>query len=197
MFSCYNSKLFYRKTMATPVLTMNHIDLSSLIRNCPDFPRKGILFRDINPLFRTEHALNYISDELHRRFNNITVDSIAGIESRGFVIATALALNFNKGLIMIRKAGKLPGDTIKESYDIEYGSAVMELQKDAIKPRQNVLIADDLIATGGSAITAAHLIEELGGNVIGFAFVMELARLKGANKLRTLGYKVQSLVVYD
>jgi adenine phosphoribosyltransferase len=197
MFSCYNSKLFYRKTMATPVLTMNHIDLSSLIRNCPDFPRKGILFRDINPLFRTENALNYISNELHRRFNNITVDSIAGIESRGFVIATALALNFNKGLIMIRKAGKLPGDTIKESYDIEYGSAVMELQKDAIKPRQNVLIADDLIATGGSAITAAHLIEELGGNVIGFAFVMELARLKGANKLRTLGYKVQSLVVYD
>jgi adenine phosphoribosyltransferase len=183
--------------MATSVLTMNHIDLSSLIRNCPDFPRKGILFRDINPLFRTEYALNYISSELHRRFNNITVDSIAGIESRGFVIATALALNFNKGLIMIRKAGKLPGDTIKESYDIEYGSAVMELQKDAIKPRQNVLIADDLIATGGSAITAAHLIEELGGNVIGFAFVMELARLKGANKLRTLGYKVQSLVVYD
>jgi adenine phosphoribosyltransferase len=100
-------------------------------------------------------------------------------------------------LIMIRKAGKLPGHTVKKSYDIEYGSAVMEIQKDAIKPRQKVLIADDLIATGGSAIAAAHLIEELGGNVTGFAFVMELTGLKGANKLRTLGYKVQSLVVYD
>ena len=176
---------------------MNHIDLSALISNCPDFPRKGIMFRDINPLFRTGHALHYVSNELHRRFRDTTIDGIAGIESRGFVIATALALNFDKGLIMIRKAGKLPGHTIKESYDIEYGSAVMEIQKDAIKPRQNVLIADDLIATGGSAIAAAHLIEELGGNVSGFAFVIELTDLKGANKLRTLGYKVQSLVVYD
>ncbi|HZA70626.1 MAG TPA: adenine phosphoribosyltransferase [Nitrososphaeraceae archaeon] len=176
---------------------MNHIDLSTLISNCPDFPRKGIMFRDINPLFRTGHALHYVSNELHHRFRDTTIDGIAGIESRGFVIATALALNFDKGLIMIRKAGKLPGHTIKESYDIEYGSAVMEIQKDAIKPRQNVLIADDLIATGGSAIAAAHLIEELGGNVSGFAFVIELTDLKGANKLRTLGYKVQSLVVYD
>ncbi|HYX55857.1 MAG TPA: adenine phosphoribosyltransferase [Nitrososphaeraceae archaeon] len=176
---------------------MNHIDLSTLISNCPDFPRKGIMFRDINPLFRTGHALHYVSNELHRRFRDTTIDGIAGIESRGFVIATALALNFDKGLIMIRKAGKLPGHTIKESYDIEYGSAVMEIQKDAIKPRQNVLIADDLIATGGSAIAAAHLIEELGGNVSGFAFVIELTDLKGASKLRTLGYKVQSLVVYD
>lgn len=176
---------------------MNHIDLSALISNCPDFPRKGIMFRDINPLFRTDNALHYVSNELHRKFGDTTVDSIAGIESRGFVIATALALNFNKGLIMIRKAGKLPGHTIKESYDIEYGSAVMEIQKDAIKPRQNVLIADDLVATGGSAIAAAHLIEELGGNVSGFAFVIELTGLKGANKLRTLGYKVHSLVVYN
>ena len=176
---------------------MNHIDLSALISNCPDFPRKGIMFRDINPLFRTGHALHYVSNELHRRFSDTTIDGIAGIESRGFVIATALALNFNKGLIMIRKAGKLPGHTIKESYDIEYGSAVMEIQKDAIKPRQNVLIADDLVATGGSAIAAAHLIEELGGNVSGFAFVIELTGLKGANKLRTLGYNVHSLVVYN
>jgi adenine phosphoribosyltransferase len=178
-------------------VTVNHIDLSALINNCPNFPRKGIMFRDINPLFRTNHALHYVSNELHRRFSSTDVDSIAGIESRGFVIATALALNFDKGLIMIRKAGKLPGDTVKKSYDIEYGSAVMEIQRDAIKPRQKVLVADDLIATGGSAIAAARLIEELGGNVTGFAFVIELTSLKGANKLRMLGYKVQSLVVYD
>jgi adenine phosphoribosyltransferase len=155
------------------------------------------MFRDINPLFRTNHALRYVSTQLRRRFNDVTVDSIAGIESRGFVIATALALNFDKGLIMMRKAGKLPGHTIKESYDVEYGSAVMEIQKDAIKPRQNVLIADDLIATGGSAIAAAHLIEQLGGIISGFAFLIELTDLNGANKLRSLGYKVQSLVVYD
>lgn len=177
-------------------MTVNHVDLFSLISNCPDFPRKGIIFRDINPLLRTDHALHYISNELYHRFNKVTFESIAGIESRGFVIATALALKFDKGLIMIRKAGKLPGHTLKESYDIEYGSAVMEIQKDAIKPRQNVLIADDLIATGGSAVAAARLVEKLGGTVTGFAFVIELDNLDGANKLRSLGYNVQSLVVY-
>ena len=97
---------------------------------------------------------------------------------------------------MIRKAGKLPGYTLKESYDIEYGNAVIEIQKDAIKPGQSVLIADDLIATGGSAVAAARLVEKLGGTVTGFAFVIELDNLDGANKLRTLGYNVQSLVVY-
>ena len=176
---------------------MNEIDLAVLIKNCPDFPRQGIMFRDINPLLRTGHALNYIANKFHRQFNKFPIDYIAGIESRGFVIATALALDFNKGLIMIRKAGKLPGQTIKKSYDIEYGRAVMEIQKDAIKPYENILIADDLIATGGSAVAAANLIEQLGGIVTGFAFVIELAGLEGANKLRTLGYKVETLVVYD
>ena len=177
-------------------MTVNHIDLFSLISNCPDFPRKGIIFRDINPLLRTDYALHYISNQLYHRFNKVAFESIAGIESRGFVIATALALKFDKGLIMIRKAGKLPGHTLKESYNIEYGNAVMEIQKDAIKPGQSVLIADDLIATGGSAVAAARLVEKLGGTVVGFAFVIELDNLDGANKLRTLGYNVQSLVVY-
>lgn len=177
-------------------MTKSDIDLTRLIQDCPNFPKQGILFRDINPVFRSNLAMKHISDELYHRFNKYRIDSVAGIESRGFVIATALSLKFNTGVILIRKAGKLPGQTIKQSYDIEYGNAVMEIQKDAIKKGQNILIADDLIATGGTAIAAAHLVEELGGKVIGFAFVIELADLSGANKLRKMGYQVQSLVVY-
>ena len=176
---------------------MNRTDLRQLIRIYPDFPKQGILFRDINPVFRSNEALNYISNEFYFTFNNAKIDYIVGIESRGFVIATALASKFNKGMIMIRKADKLPGQTIKKSYDIEYGSSIIELQKDAINRGQNILVADDLIATGGTAIAAAQLVEELGGIVSGFAIVIELATLDGAKKLRDMGYQVSSLVVYE
>jgi adenine phosphoribosyltransferase len=155
------------------------------------------LFRDVNPVFRDINALNYIAEEFYRTFGRAKVDAVAGIESRGFVVATALAMKFGTGMIMIRKAGKLPGKTLKKSYDIEYGSAVMELQNDAIVKGQNVLVADDLIATGGTAIAASQLMEQVGGRVAGFAFVIELGGLKGADRLRKLGYEVQSLVVYD
>ncbi len=173
------------------------IDLRQVIGNYPDFPKAGILFRDVNPVFRSSDALGYIADEFHHRFGKAKVEAVAGIESRGFVVATALAIRFGTGMIMIRKAGKLPGKTLKKSYDIEYGSAVMELQHDAIRKGQNVLVADDLIATGGTAVAASQLIEQVGGRVSGFAFVIELGGLKGAERLRKLGYKVQSLVVYD
>jgi adenine phosphoribosyltransferase len=122
---------------------------------------------------------------------------VAGIESRGFIIATALALKFGRGIVMIRKAGKLPGRTVKKSYDIEYGTAIMELQQDAIDKGDNILIADDLIATGGTAVAAAHMIEEMGGKVAGFAFIIELSDLKGADRLREMGYTVESLVTFD
>jgi adenine phosphoribosyltransferase len=177
-------------------MATNRIDLHRLIHTCPDFPRQGILFRDINPVFRNNEALNYISDEFYCRFRKFKIDYIGGIESRGFVIGTALALKFGKGMIMIRKAGKLPGQTIKKSYNIEYGSAVMEIQKDAVNNDQRILIADDLIATGGTAIAAARLVEESGGKVAGFAIVIELAALNGAKKLRKMGYEVYSLAVY-
>src|SRR5207248_7909036 len=167
------------------------------IHTCPNFPRKGILFRDINPVFHNNEDLNYISDKFYCRFRKFKIDYIGGIESRGFVIGTALALKFGKGMIMIRKAGKLPGQTIKKSYDIEYGSSIMELQKDAVKPNQSILNADDLIATGGTAVDAALLVEALGGEVAGFAFVIELASMDGADKLRKMGYQVHSLMVYD
>ncbi len=170
------------------------LDLREIITNYPDFPRPGILFRDINPVFRNNDALNYIADGFYRSYGKSKIDAIAGIESRGFVIATALAMKFGTGMIMVRKAGKLPGKTLKKSYDIEYGSAVMELQSDALGKCKNILIADDLIATGGTAVAAAQLIEEVGGKVAGFAFVIELTGLKGVMRLRKLGYKVQSLV---
>jgi adenine phosphoribosyltransferase len=174
-----------------------HLDLDEIITKHPDFPKPGILFRDVNPVFRDPAALKYIADEFYRRFGKAKVDAIAGIESRGFVVATALAVRFGTGMIMIRKAGKLPGKTIRKSYDIEYGNAVMEIQDSSIKKGQKVLIADDLIATGGTAAAASKLVEELGGKVAGFAFVIELAGLQGADKLKKMGYRVESMVVYD
>jgi adenine phosphoribosyltransferase len=172
------------------------VNLREIIANYPDFPKQGILFRDINPVFKRNDALNYIADEFYRIYSKSKVDMVAGIESRGFIIATALALRFGKGIIMIRKAGKLPGRTVKKSYEIEYGNAIMELQQDAIDKGNSILIADDLIATGGTAIAAAQMIKELGGKVAGFAFIIELSDLKGADRLRKMGYNVESLVTF-
>ena len=172
------------------------VNLREIIANYPDFPKEGILFRDINPVFKRNDALNYIADEFYRIYSKSKVDLVAGIESRGFIIATALALRFGKGIVMIRKAGKLPGRTVKKSYDIEYGTAIMELQQDAIDKGDSILIADDLIATGGTAVAAAQMIEELGGKVAGFAFIIELSDLKGADRLRKMGYNVESLVTF-
>ena len=172
------------------------VNLRHIIANYPDFPKQGILFRDINPVFKRNDALNYIADEFYRIYSKTGVDMVAGIESRGFIVATALALRFGRGIVMVRKAGKLPGRTVKKSYDIEYGSAVMELQQDAIDKGNSILIADDLIATGGTAVAAAQMIKELGGKVVGFAFIIELSDLKGADRLRKMGYNVESLVSF-
>jgi adenine phosphoribosyltransferase len=172
------------------------VNLREIIANYPDFPKQGILFRDINPVFKRNDALNYIAEEFYHTYSRAKVDMVAGIESRGFIIATALALRFGRGIVMIRKAGKLPGRTIKKSYDIEYGTAIMELQQDAIDKGNSILIADDLIATGGTAIAAAQMIKELGGKVAGFAFIIELSDLRGADRLRKMGYNVESLVTF-
>lgn len=173
------------------------LDLREIIDSYHDFPKPGILFRDVNPVFRNSDALRLIADEFQRRFSGVKVDAVAGIESRGFIVATVLALKFGAGVVMIRKSGKLPGKTLKKSYDIEYGSAVMELQHNAVKEGQGVLVADDLIATGGTAVAAAQLIEQTGGKVAGFGFVIELGNLKATERLRNMGYRVESLVVYD
>ena len=170
------------------------MDLKSKISEYRDFPKKGILFRDFSPILKDPHALSLVVDEFSKKFHPNDVDVFAGIESRGFILACALALKYNKGMILLRKAGKLPGKTVKTSYTIEYGKAVMEIQKDVIEKGQRVLICDDLLATGGTAKAAAKLIEKIEGNVVGFAFIIELLELNGIDKIKE--YRSESLVEY-
>ena len=170
--------------------------IQNLIRDYPDFPKQGILFRDITPVFRDAKSFSLLGDFFYEKFSNIHIDYIAGIEARGFILATLLGLKFNKGLIMIRKAGKLPGNTLKQDYSIEYGTAVMEMQSDSFKKGDSILIADDLLATGGTATAAANLIEEQGGSVSGFAMIVELSSLGGGKLLQSKGYPVYSVVTY-
>ena len=170
------------------------MNLKEKIIEFPDFPSKGILFRDISPLLKDPETISFIVNEFSRCYKSIEIDLLAGIESRGFPLACALALKYNKGMIMIRKQGKLPGRTEKVSYNIEYGNATMEIQSDAVKSGQSVLICDDLLATGGTAKAAASLVEKIGGRVAGFAFIVELTELKGSEVIKN--YKYESLVKY-
>ena len=170
------------------------MNLREKIAEIPDFPKKGILFRDISPLLRDPAALSLVIDEFSKRIHTNEVDVFVGIESRGFPFACALALRYNKGMIMVRKQGKLPGATHKLTYNIEYGTATMEIQSGVIKKGERVLICDDLLATGGTAKAAAKLVEKLGGIVTGFAFVIELTDLKGSKAIRN--YRYESLVKY-
>lgn len=178
------------------VLSVNKVDWKALIKSYNDFPKKGVIFRDVNPLFRNSAAIQVIAKEFIHEEELSKIDHIAGIESRGFTVASLLAKNFNKGIILVRKVGKLPGKTVKKTYNIEYGSSIIEIQEEAIKKGETILIADDLIATGGTAIATAELIEEMGGTVFGFAVIIELVYLKGAEILRNKGYDVRSLVKY-
>ena len=170
------------------------MDLKKKIRNVSDFPKSGILFRDITPILKDPKAFSYVAEKFAEIFPKKSFDMVAGIESRGFIFGAALAAKTDKGFIIIRKQGKLPGETIAKKYDIEYGSATMEIQKDAVKRGDRVLIIDDLLATGGTAQAAAHLIEKLGGKVVGMGFVIELATLEGIKKLSK--YNAKTLVRY-
>lgn len=170
------------------------MNLKEKIAEIPDFPKKGILFRDISPLLRDPSALSLVIDEFSKRIHPKDVDVFVGIESRGFPLACALALKYNKGMVMIRKQGKLPGSTHKIAYNIEYGTATMEIQKDAIRKGEKAFICDDLLATGGTAKASAKLVEKLGGEVTGFAFIIELTDLKGSKAIKD--YRYESLVKY-
>jgi adenine phosphoribosyltransferase len=140
--------------------------------------------------------LNYLDEKLYKMCTNVQVNKIAAIESRGFIIGSLLAKSLNKGLILIRKEGKLPGPTIKQSYNIEYGTRNMEIQNDAILEGEKILIVDDLLATAGTAIASASLVEKLGGAVVGFVFIICLNYLEGMNKLRNHGYNVNCILEY-
>ncbi|PWH13259.1 MAG: adenine phosphoribosyltransferase [Ardenticatenia bacterium] len=171
------------------------MDLASLIRDVPDFPVPGILFKDITTLLRNAAALREVVTLLAERYANAQVDIVAAIESRGFIFGAPLAVQLGAGFVPVRKPGKLPAQAISESYTLEYGTNTLEMHVDAIQPGQRVLVVDDLLATGGSARAAVNLVERLGGKVVGLAFVVELDFLNGRQKLT--GYPVHSLVHYS
>ena len=157
--------------------------LSAKIRDIPDFPKAGILFKDITTLLMDAVAFRQAVDLLAETYRGKTVDLVVGVESRGFIFGGALAYQLGAGFVPVRKEGKLPSQKISESYQLEYGSAVLEIHKDAIKPGQPVVIVDDLLATGGTARATARLVQQLGGKVVGISFLIELGFLKGVDHL--------------
>jgi adenine phosphoribosyltransferase len=171
-------------------------DILNLIRDVPDFPHKGILFKDITPVLLNAPAMRQAIDGLAALFQGQKIDKIAAMESRGFLFAVPLALKLGVGFIPLRKPGKLPWKTVKETYALEYGTDALEMHADAVNAGERVLIIDDLLATGGTALGAAKLIQQRGGQVVGFGFVIELVFLKGRAKLAQFGH-VKSLVTYE
>lgn len=170
-------------------------DLKSSIRNVPDFPKPGIGFKDITTLLIDGPAFREAVDLLAERFRNQEIKKVVGIESRGFVFGSVIAYKWGVGFVPVRKPGKLPAETISEEYDLEYGTDSLEIHRDAITPGEKVLIVDDLLATGGTAQATVNLINRLGGEIAGIAFLIELSFLNGRQKLN--GYDVLSLMEYD
>lgn len=169
--------------------------IDQAIRNVPDFPKEGIMFKDITPVLENAELSAEIIKEFSAKIEG-KVDAIAGIESRGFLFGFPVAVQLGIPFILIRKKGKLPYKTISHKYDLEYGSAEIEMHVDTITPGMNVLVHDDLLATGGTAVAASELITKQGGNVAGFSFLVELAFLEGAEKLKPYSDKITSLVSY-
>ena len=172
------------------------MDLKDYIRSIPNYPKKGILFRDITTLIKDEKAFSNCIDEIVKKSQSFNFDKIAAIESRGFVFASAVSYLVKKPFIMLRKKNKLPAATHSVDFELEYGSATIEVHKDSIKQNDKVLIIDDLIATGGTAEAAAKLIKISEGTVAGFIFVINLFDLGGSDKLTESGHKIQSLVEF-
>lgn len=184
--------------IAIPKIASHDKDLiKSKIRAIPNFPRPGIMFRDITTLLKDPEALNKVIDILYNRYKDKKIDLVAGIESRGFIIAAILANKLGVGFIPIRKQGKLPYQTIKEEYNLEYGKDAVEIHKDSIKPDQNILIIDDLLATGGTMTAACNLVKRLGGNVIECSFIIDLPELKGKKKIEENGFKTYSIIEFE
>ena len=169
--------------------------LEEYVRSIPDFPEPGIIFRDVTSVLQDADGLALAIDEMQACLDGIDVDVIAGTVSRGFIFGMPIAYNLHKPFVLIRKKGKLPCETISRTYDLEYGTATIEMHKDSIKPGQKVALIDDLIATGGTIEAAAKMIEDLGGEVVKIVFLMELAGLKGREKLKN--YDVSSVICYE
>lgn len=171
------------------------MDYKSLIREVPDFPKPGILFYDITTLLKNAGAFRTVMDELTQRYRDKQISKIVGIESRGFIVGSPLAYRLGAGFVPVRKPGKLPADNFEVKYNLEYGSTSLAIHRDAISIGERVLIADDLLATGGTAAATVRLVRQLGGDIVGLVFLVELAALKGRDKLD--GCDVYSMLSYS
>lgn len=173
--------------------------IKSRIRTIKDYPKKGIMFRDITTLIKDPVGFRLVIDNLTQRYvqGNVEFDIIVGVESRGFILGGALAYTLGKGFVPIRKKGKLPGKTVKQEYELEYGTDIIEIHRDAIKKGMKVLLIDDLLATGGTALASAALIEKLGGTISEIAFIVDLPDVGGAGRLKKKGYKFFALTEFE
>ncbi len=169
-------------------------ELEKFIRTVPDFPKKGIGFKDITTLLKEGAVFNQAVDVIAEKFANKKIDKIVGIESRGFIFGAALAYKWNIGFVPVRKPGKLPAEALREEYQLEYGTDSVEIHKDAIQRGEKILIVDDLLATGGTAAATVNLVKKLGGDIQGIAFLIELTFLNGRKKLA--GFEVASIIQY-
>jgi len=176
---------------------MEPMDIKPLIRTIPDHPKPGIQFRDITTLLLDPDGIRAAVQQLATPFDNHGIQKVAGVEARGFIFGLAVALQLSVGFVPIRKPGKLPWDTVGEDYDLEYGSDRLELHRDAIEPGDRVLLVDDLIATGGTAVAAANVVEKIGGKVAACAFVIELPELGGRKRLEANGHRVMSICEFE
>lgn len=171
---------------------MTALDLTQFIAHHPNFPQQGILFYDIGPLLKDSHALHQMISQLADAFSSTEYDAVCGIDSRGFIFGSLLAFYVKKPFFMVRKPGKLPGQTVQTSYDMEYGKNSLQIQASSVKPGEKILIIDDVLATGNTAKSTAMLIEQLGGIVVGLGFVLELNSLKGRDALKS--YDIQTMI---
>ena len=169
--------------------------IEEYVRSIPDFPEPGIIFRDVTSILQDADGLKLSIDLMQEKLEGLDFDVIAGTESRGFIFGVPIAYNMHKAFVPVRKKGKLPRATISQTYDLEYGTATIEIHKDAIQPGQKVVIIDDLIATGGTTEAIIKMVEELGGEVVKIVFLMELAGLKGRERLS--GYDIDSAIIYE
>jgi adenine phosphoribosyltransferase len=171
--------------------------IKSKIRTVPDFPKKGIMFRDVTSLIADPLGLRLCVDDFAKRYKEMDFDLVVGIDSRGFIFGAALAYLLEKGFIPVRKKGKLPAETVSETYELEYGTDTLEIHKDAIKAGQKVLIIDDLIATGGTAVAAINLVKKLGAEVLEFAAVVDLPDIGGSKRIKNAGVTVYSQTAFE